>query len=468
MYFIVSYKHQMNEGGKLMEETVFLADPTRLMIAAAVGICVLLILIIKFKLHPVLSMMVSAIIIGVGAGMPLTMISDTVEKGVGKTLQSIALLIGLGSMFGGILEESGGAQKIASTLIDKFGERKAGWALGLTGLVIGTTVFFEAGVVVLIPLVFSVSKQTSKSTLYYAIPLLSGLASGYAFVPPSAGSVLVANALNVNLGTLILVGIPTALICMLVSGVIWGGYIGNKIFTSLPKNVTEIKDNNEDLPSFGLVLSVILIPLVLILISTLSKYMNIPENIQEVLGFIGKPFIALTIATLAAMYFLGIRRGMSVAELKKILDHSLKPVGMILLVIASGGVIRWMLQDSGLGNVIGPVLENSGLPLILIAFLIALLVRASVGSSIVAMTMASGIMATMPAVMATSMLYRAAMCLAICGGATALSHVNDAGFWLVGSFLEIDEKTTLKSWTIMETLIGIMALIISLIISLFA
>ena len=468
MYFIVSYKHQMNEGGKLMEETVFLADPTRLMIAAAVGICVLLILIIKFKLHPVLSMMVSAIIIGVGAGMPLTMISDTVEKGVGKTLQSIALLIGLGSMFGGILEESGGAQKIASTLIDKFGERKAGWALGLTGLVIGTTVFFEAGVVVLIPLVFSVSKQTSKSTLYYAIPLLSGLASGYAFVPPSAGSVLVANALNVNLGTLILVGIPTALICMLVSGVIWGGYIGNKIFISLPKNVTEIKDNNEDLPSFGLVLSVILIPLVLILISTLSKYMNIPENIQEVLGFIGKPFIALTIATLAAMYFLGIRRGMSGAELKKILDHSLKPVGMILLVIASGGVIRWMLQDSGLGNVIGPVLENSGLPLILITFLIALLVRASVGSSIVAMTMASGIMATMPAVMATSMLYRAAMCLAICGGATALSHVNDAGFWLVGSFLEIDEKTTLKSWTIMETLIGIMALIISLIISLFA
>lgn len=468
MYFIISYKHQMNEGGKLMEETVFLADPTRLMIAAAVGICVLLILIIKFKLHPVLSMMVSAIIIGVGAGMPLTMISDTVEKGVGKTLQSIALLIGLGSMFGGILEESGGAQKIASTLIDKFGERKAGWALGLTGLVIGTTVFFEAGVVVLIPLVFSVSKQTSKSTLYYAIPLLSGLASGYAFVPPSAGSVLVANALNVNLGTLILVGIPTALVCMLISGVIWGGYIGNKIFTSLPKNVNEIKDNNEDLPQFGLVLSVILIPLVLILISTLSKYMNIPENIQEILGFIGKPFIALTIATLAAMYFLGIKRGMSKAELKKILDHSLKPVGMILLVIASGGVIRWMLQDSGLGNVIGPALENSGLPLILIAFLIALLVRASVGSSIVAMTMASGIMATMPAVMATSMLYRAAMCLAICGGATALSHVNDAGFWLVGSFLEIDEKTTLKSWTIMETLIGIMALIISLIISLFA
>ena len=433
-----------------MEETTFAADPMRLMIAAAVGIIVLLVLIIKFKLHPVLSMMISAIIIGAGAGMPLTMISDTVEKGVGKTLQGIALLVGLGSMFGGILEVSGGAQRIAETLIHKFGQKKAGWALGLTGLVIGTTVFFEAGVVVLIPLAFSVAKQTKKSTLYYAIPLLSGLASGYAFVPPSAGSVLVANALGVNLGTMIMVGIPTALICMLVSGIIWGGFIGNKIFTELPANVGEIKDDGKELPSFGLVLGVILIPLVLILLSTLSKYMPLPAGVQDVLGF------------------LGIRRGFSGAQLKKILDHSLRPVGMILLVIASGGVIRWMLQDSGLGNIIGPALEKSGLPLILIAFFIAILVRASVGSSIVAMTMASGIMATMPAVMDTSMLYRAAMCCAICGGATALSHVNDAGFWLVGTFLEIDEKTTLKSWTIMETLIGVTALIVSLVISIFA
>lgn len=451
-----------------MEQTAFVANPTRLLIAAAVGIIVLLVLIIKFKLHPVISMMIAAIIIGVGAGMPLTMISDTVEKGVGKTLQGIALLVGLGSMFGGILEVSGGAQRIAQTLIDKLGQKKAGIALGITGLVIGTTVFFEAGVVVLIPLAFSVAKQTKKSTLYYAIPLLAGLASGYAFVPPSAGSVLVADSLGVNLGVMIMVGIPTALICMIVAGVIWGRFIGNKVFTKLPVNVEEIKEDSKELPPFGLVLGVILIPLVLILISTVSKYMPIPDSIKNVLGFIGKPFLALTIATLAAMYFLGIRRGYTGAQLKKILDHSLRPVGMILLVIASGGVIRWMLQDSGLGDIIGPALEKSGMPLIIVAFLIALLVRASVGSSMVAMTMASGIMATMPAVMTTSMLYRAAMCCAICGGATALSHVNDAGFWLVGTFLEIDEKTTLKSWTVMETLIGITALIVSLIISIFA
>lgn len=451
-----------------MEEMVFAADPVRLIAAAVVGIAVLLILIIRFKLHPIISMMLSSVIIGVGAGMPLSMISETVEKGVGKTLQGIALLVGLGSMFGGILEASGGAQKIAETLIDKFGQKKAGWALGITGLVIGTTVFFEAGVVVLIPLVFSVVRTTKKSTLYYAIPLLAGLASGYAFVPPSAGSVLTANALDVNLGMMIMVGVPTAIISMLIAGIIWGGFIGNKIFAALPEDGNENVHSEKDLPPFGLVLSVVLIPLVLILLGTISKYVTILQSVADILGFIGKPFFALTIATLAAMYFLGIRRGFTGAQIKAIFDKSLKPTGMILLVIASGGVIRWMLQDSGLGNIIGPILESSSMPLILVAFLIALLVRASVGSSIVAMTMASGIMASMPDVMETSMLYRAAMCCAICGGATALSHVNDAGFWLVGTFLHIDEKTTLKSWTVMETLIGISALIVSMIISIVA
>ncbi|WP_417576228.1 hypothetical protein [Paratractidigestivibacter sp.] len=248
-----------------MAEPTFMADPTRLVVSAIIGIVLLLALIIKFKLHPVLSMMVSAIFIGIGAGMPLGLVASTVTKGVGMTLQNIALLIGLGSMFGQILEESGGAKKIAQTFIDKFGQGHSSWALGITGL-----------------------------------------------------------------------------------------------------------------------------------------------------------------------------------------------------------VIRWMLQDCGLGQVIGPVLESSPLPLVVVGFLIAVLVRASVGSSIVAMTMASGIMAAMPAVAASSVLMRAAICIAICGGATALSHVNDAGFWMCSSFLEIDEKTTLSSWTVMETLIGIVGLVCALVISMFA
>ena len=222
-------------------------------------------------------------------------------------------------------------------MIGKFGQKKAGWALGLTGLVIGTTVFFEAGVVVLIPLVFSVAKQTRKSTLYYAIPLLSGLASGYAFVPPSAGSVLVANALGVNLGTMIMVGVPTALICMMVSGIFWGSFVGNKIYTELPANVKEIKDDGKDLPPFGLVLGVILIPLVLILLSTLSKYMPLPEGVKDVLGIHRETIPCINHCNTGIHVLPWNQRGFTGAQLKKILDHSLQTgVGMILLVIASG------------------------------------------------------------------------------------------------------------------------------------
>ena len=444
-----------------MSDPTFMADPTRLVIAAIVGIALLLALIIKFKLHPVLSMMVSALAIGIGAGMPLDLVADTVTKGVGTTLQNIALLIGLGSMFGQILEESGGAKKIAQTFIDTFGQGHSSWALGITGLVIGTTVFFEAGVVVLIPLAFSVASQTKKSTLFYGIALLAGLAAGYAFVPPSAGSVLVAGTLGVDLGTMILVGIPTAFIAMAIAGVIWGRNVGGRIFTDVPEHFTSAEgaSDEKELPSFGMVLAMVLTPLCLILLGTLSSYIPMPAELASILAFLGKPFVALTLAT---------RRGYSGAELKALLDRSLKPVGMILLVIACGGVIRWMLQDCGLGQVIGPMLEASPLPLVVVAFLIAVMVRASVGSSIVAMTMASGIMAAMPAVAGASVLMRAAICLAICGGATALSHVNDAGFWMCSSFLEIDEKTTLKSWTVMETLIGLSGLACALVISFFA
>lgn len=330
--------------------------------------------------------------------------------------------------------------------------------------------FFEAGVVVLIPLAFSVAFQTKKSTLYYGIALLAGLAAGYAFVPPSAGSVLVAGTLGVDLGTLILVGVPTAFIAMAVAGVAWGRNVGGRFFVEVPEHVAaaEEEGGQKEAPSFGMVLAIVLTPLCLILLGTLSSYIPIPKQVADVLSFIGKPFVALTLATLVAMYLLGTRRGYTGAKLKALLDRSLKPVGMILLVIACGGVIRWMLQDCGLGQVIGPVLESSPLPLVVVGFLIAVLVRASVGSSIVAMTMASGIMAAMPAVAASSVLMRAAICIAICGGATALSHVNDAGFWMCSSFLEIDEKTTLSSWTVMETLIGIVGLVCALVISMFA
>ena len=429
---------------------------------AGTGIILLLLLIIKFKIHPILSLLISALVIGLGAGMPVPTLVSTVEKGAGDTLQGIVLLIGLGSLFGGILEVSGGAQCVAQTLINKFGEKKSGIALGITGLVVGTTVFFEAGVVILIPLAFGLAKKTKKSTLYYVIPLLAGLATGFAFIPPSAGSVLVANMLNVDLGIMIAVGVPVGILSLIFAGILWSKFIGSKIDAGLPSNIQEVREAEEgNLPKFSTVLCIILVPLVLILCNTLSTYIPGIAPARPVLEFLGTPFVALIIAVLCAMYFLGKKQGYDGEQLKKILDRSLRPTGQILLVITGGGIIRWVLQDCGMGNIIG-------LPLVLIAFLIAALIRSSVGAAVVAMTMAAGIMAAMPGVAGLSPLYLAAMVCAINGGATAFSHVNDSGFWLVSSLLEIDEKTTLKSWTMMETIIGITGLVCAIVISLFA
>lgn len=378
-----------------MTEAVFAAEPTRLLIAAAVGIILLLLLIIKIKIHPVLSLLISALVIGLGAGMPVPTLVSTVEKGAGETLQGIVLLIGLGSLFGGILEVSGGAQCVAQTLVNKFGEKKAGIALGITGLVVGTTVFFEAGVVILIPLAFGLAKKTKKSTLYYVIPLLAGLATGFAFIPPSAGSVLVANMLNVDLGIMIAVGVPVGILSLLFAGILWSKFIGSKINVGLPVNVSEVREADEaNLPKFSTVLGIILVPLVLILLNTVSAYIPGIDALRPVLEFLGTPFVALVIAVLFAMYFLGKKQGYDGEQLR--------------------------------------------------------------------------IMAAMPGVAELSPVYLAAMVCAINGGATAFSHVNDSGFWLVGSLLEIDEKTTLKSWTMMESIIGFTGLICAIVLSLFA
>ena len=434
-----------------MTEVVFAAEPARLLIAAAAGIVLLLLLIIKFKIHPVLSLLISALVIGLGAGMPVPTLVSTVEKGAGETLQGIVLLIGLGSLFGGILEVSGGAQCVAQTLINKFGEKKAGIALGITGLVVGTTVFFEAGVVILIPLAFGLAKKTKKSTLYYVIPLLAGLATGFAFIPPSAGSV------------------PVGILSLLFAGILWSKFIGSRIDTGLPLSIQEVREAEEaKLPKFSTVLCIILVPLVLILCNTISEYIPGIDVVRPALEFLGTPFVALIIAVLCAMYFLGKKQGYDGEQLKKILDRALRPTGQILLVITGGGIIRWVLQDCGMGEIIGPALEKSGLPLVLVAFLIAALIRASVGAAVVAMTMAAGIMAAMPGVAQLSPVYLAAMVCAINGGATAFSHVNDSGFWLVSSLVEMDEKTTLKSWTIMETIVGLTGLVCAVVISLFA
>ena len=450
-----------------MENAVTL-DTTRLIIAAIIGLAILLVLIIKFKVHAMLSILIGAIAIGLIAGMPFDEIVTAVDDGIGNTLKGIALLVGLGSMFGAILEASGGAQTLAVTMVKRFGDEKAAWALGITGLVISIPVFFDAGLIILIPLAFSLAKRTNKSSLFYAIPLLAGLAVGHAFIPPTPGPVLVATMLNVELGWVILVGIICGFFAMIVAGPVWGSICGKKYFVPIPEQVANQEEMDESkLPGFATVVAIIMIPLVLIILKSVAGVVPALQGVQPVLNFLGQPFVALLLATLAAMFLLGTRHGYTLPELEKILTKSLEPTGLILLVTACGGVLRYILQYSGLGEVIGNAVASVNLPIVIVAFLVAALVRICVGSATVAMTMAAGIIAAMPEVAGLSPMYLACVVAAVAGGATVCSHFNDSGFWLVRSLLGLDEKTTLKTWTIMETLVGGTGFIVALIISFF-
>ena len=440
----------------------------RLIIAAILGLVLLLVLIIRFRLPAMIAILVGAVLIGLGAGMSFEQIIDSVNDGVGNTLKGIALLVGLGSMFGAVLEISGGAQSLAVTMVRKFGDRKAAWALAVTGLVIAMPVFFDAGLIILIPLAFSLARKTGRSTLYYAIPLLAGLAVGHAFIPPTPGPILVASMLGVDLGWVIGIGLVCGITAMIVAGPVWGAYCGKKYFVPVPEHIASLPEVDESkMPGFWTVVSIILIPLVLIILRSVAGVVPALAPARRVLTFLGEPFVALTIATLVAMLVLGIRQGYSSKELEKVMTKSLEPVGLILLVTACGGVLRYILQNSGLGELIGQGVASTALPVVVVAFVIAALVRISVGSATVAMTMAAGILAAMPEIALLSPLHLACVTAAVAGGATVCSHFNDSGFWLVKSLLGMDEKTTLKTWTLMETLVGATGFAVALLISVF-
>ena len=439
----------------------------QLMLAAIAGIVLLLILIVRYKLHAMLAILVGGVLTGLLAGMSFDEIVASVNDGVGNTLKGIALLVGLGSMFGAMLEISGGAQALAVSMVNRFGDRKAAWALALTGLLIAIPVFFDAGLIILIPLAFSLARRTGRSSLYYAIPLLAGLAVGHAFIPPTPGPVLVAGMLGVDLGWVIVVGMACGIVALVVAGPLWGRYCGNKYPLAVPEHVLKAPESpNGKLPSVKVVVGIILIPLALIILKSVAAVVDALEPSRAILSFLGEPFVALTLATIVAMLVLGKRYGYSNAELEKLMTRSLAPVGLILLVTACGGVLRYILQNSGLGNAIGEAVSASALPMVIVAFVVAALVRVSVGSATVAMVMAAGIIAAMPEVTALPPIQLACITASVAGGATVCSHFNDSGFWLVKSLLEMDEKTTLRTWTLMETWVGLAGFVVALAISL--
>ena len=439
------------------------------------AVALLLFMVLKLKIAAFISLLITAIYVGILAGMPLKQVTQSIQDGMAGTLGFVATVVGLGAIFGQMLESSGGAESLAHYLVKKFGKDRASWAMVVTGFIIAIPVFFDVGFIILVPIIYALSRDTKKSLLYYGIPLLAGLAATHSFIPPTPGPVAVADIINVQLGWVILLGLIIGFPTAIIAGPVWGKYISKKIHLTPPEEFmiqTEKEYDDNNLPSFRLIALIIAVPLFLILVNTftgLAVSKNVvKQNIYtDILEFLGHPFSALIIATLIAIYFLCIKRGMGKEKVLELSTKALGPAGIIILITGAGGVLKQVLVDSGIGKIMAESMASSALPPILLAWILAAIVRVTQGSATVAMITAAGIIAPVMSEFGLNDPQRALVVLSIASGATLLSHVNDSGFWLVGKYFGMNEKQTLQSWTVMESIIAVCGLAFTMLASLF-
>jgi len=449
-------------------------EDLQLILATLAGIGLLLFMVIRMKVQAFIALLITSMFVGLAGGMPAGDIIDSIEKGMGGTLGFVATVVGLGAIFGQILEHSGGAEALAQKLLKQFGTERSSWALMITGFIVAIPVFFDVGFIILVPLVYTLAQRTGKSLLYYGIPLLTGLAVTHSFIPPTPGPIAVADILGADLGWVIFFGFIIGIPAAIIAGPVFGAYIGEKIHVTIPDYIDwDDATASEDAPPAWLIIGIIAVPLLLILGNTLTEALLKQEVITagfttQLFTFIGHPFAALTIATVMALYWLGSRRGTTGEQLSELSMKAMQPAGIIILITGAGGVFKQVLIDSGVGSLLADTMANMGLPVIILAYLIAVAVRITQGSATVSMITAAGIVAPIIQEIAISPAQVALVVLAIASGATILSHVNDSGFWLVNRYLGLTEKETLKSWTLMETIISVVgfagALLISFII----
>jgi len=439
-----------------------------LIFAVFIGIIILLFLILKLRIPAFIALLIASISVGIVSGMNPLDIINTIKEGMGNTLGFVATVVGLGAMFGAILEHSGGAEALANYLLNKFGEKNASWALMITGFFIAIPVFFDVAFIILVPLIYSLQRKTKKSLLLYAIPLLAGLAITHSFIPPTPGPVAVADILKADLGWVILFGFIVGIPSAIISGPLFAKYISKKIHINAPKILE--KQSHKDYPAVGLILAIIGIPIVLIvgntvLNSPLFEEGTIPNNVKNWLQMIGHPFSALIIANLIAWYLLGIKRGYSKETLLKTTTKSMEAAGIIILLTGAGGVFKQILINTGTGTMLANYFADKGISILLFAFLAAVIVRVLQGSATVAMITAAGITAPLLSNTITD-IDKALLVIAIAAGASIMSHVNDSGFWLVSKYLHLDEKQTFRSWSVMTTILSLVGFTTVLIVSL--
>jgi Gnt-I system low-affinity gluconate transporter len=340
-------------------------------------------------------------------------------------------------------------------------------------LIVAIPVFFDVALILFIPLVYSLARRSGRSLLYYAIPLLAGIAVAHAFIPPTPGPVAVAGLLGADLGWVIALGLASGVPATLVGGVWFGRYASRRIHLEVP-DIMQLPGGSEEpprqrrRPGFTLSATLVALPLVLILLGTASSvWLREGSRAREVLSLLGHPFTALVVAALLSFYLLGIRLGFSADEVRRMATRSLEPVGLIILVTGAGGVFGKVLMAAGVGEAAAEWMSASSLPLVVLAFLLAAVVRVAQGSATVSMVTAAGLLAPIIEAGSHSPARVAATVIAVACGATVLSHVNDSGFWLVSRYLGMDEQQTLRVWTVMETLVGLTGLGVVLLLSLF-
>jgi Gnt-I system low-affinity gluconate transporter len=438
----------------------------QLIFSVLAGIGTLLLLILYFRVPAFIALLITCIVTSLIAGMSVEKIISTIQEGMGSTLGFVATVIGLGAIFGAILEKSGGAIAIANSLMKKFGEKNAPLSLAITGLIIAIPVFFEVAFILLVPIIYAMQKKTGKSLLLYAIPLLSGLAFGHAFIPPTPGPIAVAGILGADIGWVILVGIAIGIPTVLLSGLLFGKYIAGKIHIVTPEYM-ESTAEYEKLPGFSTVFAILILPILLIFFSTMVKSGLIPVTNPPLANFIalmGHPFSALIVANIAAWYVLGIRRGFTNNELLDISTKSMSSVGTIILVIGAGGAFKQVLVNTGAGKMLAESLTGMGMPVIVFAFIAASIIRILQGSATVAMITAAGLVLPFLTNNHFSPIQLAALVASIAAGASILSHVNDGGFWMIKQYLGLTEKQTFRSWTVMTTWLAVIGFIFAVMV----
>jgi gluconate:H+ symporter, GntP family len=438
-----------------------------LLVDALVAILGLILLITRWRVHPFIALTLAAGFLGLTSGMPVDLVMKSFQDGFGGVLGFVGIVLGLGTMLGKMMAESGGADRIARTLIDAFGKERVHWAMMFAAFLVGIPLFFEIGFVLLIPLVFIVARRTGVSLIRIGIPLLAGLSVVHGLVPPHPGPLLAIGVFGADIGKTIFYGLIVGLPTAMIAGPIFGKFISKYVPGEAPPELLEQlarEPEARELPGFGVTLLTVLLPVGLMLLKTFADVALDEKNIvRQWMDFIGHPITALLAALLLSLYTFGFARGFTSKQIMKFVDDSLAPTAAIVLIIGAGGGFKQMLVASGVGNAIGHMALNAQVSPILLAWLVAGLIRIATGSATVATITGAGIVA--PLATMVPGVNRELLVLATGAGSLILSHVNDAGFWLVKQYFNMTVAETFKTWTVMETLISVVAIVFIMLLS---